>query len=221
MQFYLQAGNAIHHSAPARDGAGTDKGFKLFGSDGITFGDLLDIVNPLQHIPVISNIYRKVTGDTIDPAAMIAGGALFGGPIGAAISLAMSVIEQRVNQGPDGKQPVMFNDNGEDKDALQGTAIVQHTPKQSLISVPRRGGWIVNAAYASQDAFLKKHVSQATENIVARKDTDTPSGVAERDNWSGARRGGWIVNAAYGVVEKPHHTEDVQTPVNKHVVVSI
>ena len=60
--------------------------FKAFGNDGFTFFDLLDIINPLQHIPILSNIYRSITGDTIDPGAKIAGGAIYGGPIGAIIS---------------------------------------------------------------------------------------------------------------------------------------
>ena len=49
---------------------------------GFTFGDLLDIINPLQHIPVVSTIYRMVTQDEIGPGARVAGGALFGGPLG-------------------------------------------------------------------------------------------------------------------------------------------
>lgn len=50
------------------------------------FKDILDIVNPLHHIPVIGHFYRKITGDTIHPAIKIAGGTLFGGPIGAVFS---------------------------------------------------------------------------------------------------------------------------------------
>ena len=61
--------------------------FKMFGDDGLTFWDFLDIVNPLQHIPVISTLYRSITGDEIDPAAKIAGGTLYGGPVGAISSL--------------------------------------------------------------------------------------------------------------------------------------
>lgn len=48
------------------------------------FHDLLDVVNPLQHLPGIGWLYREVTGDTMKPPAAIAGGALFGGPIGFA-----------------------------------------------------------------------------------------------------------------------------------------
>ena len=60
--------------------AGID--IKPFGDDGLTFGDILDVINPLQHIPIVSTIYRNLTGDELSPAARIAGGALFGGPIG-------------------------------------------------------------------------------------------------------------------------------------------
>ena len=70
---------------PRADGSGGE--FKPFGEDGLTFADLLDIVNPLQHIPVISTLYRHFTGDVLDPAMRIAGGTLFGGPIGAIVSI--------------------------------------------------------------------------------------------------------------------------------------
>jgi len=51
---------------------------------GFTFGDMVDIINPLQHIPIVSTAYRSMTDDEIRPVARIAGGGLFGGFIGAA-----------------------------------------------------------------------------------------------------------------------------------------
>jgi hypothetical protein len=47
-----------------------------------SFGDVLDMINPLQHIPVVNTIYRAITGDEIGHAPRLVGGALFGGPIG-------------------------------------------------------------------------------------------------------------------------------------------
>jgi hypothetical protein len=55
---------------------------------GFSFGDFLDIINPLQHLPVIGTLYRRLTGDEMGPTAEIAGGALFGGLIGAVSSVA-------------------------------------------------------------------------------------------------------------------------------------
>ena len=41
--------------------------------EGISFSDVLDIVNPLHHIPVVSTVYRMITGDEIGMGARMAG----------------------------------------------------------------------------------------------------------------------------------------------------
>ena len=82
------------HRVEAPPVSDTDTGgFKAFGEDGPTFFDILDIINPLQHIPIVSTLYRAVTGDEIDPVPRVAGGALFGGLIGAVTSLVNVVID--------------------------------------------------------------------------------------------------------------------------------
>jgi hypothetical protein len=65
----------------------------VWGRDGFGFDDLLDIVNPLQHLPVVSQVYRRVTGDEIGMLPQIAGGLLFGGPIGGAVAIVGAGIE--------------------------------------------------------------------------------------------------------------------------------
>lgn len=54
---------------------------------GFSFGDLLDIINPLQHIPVVSTLYRHLTGDKIGTPEKIAGDTLYGGLTGLACSI--------------------------------------------------------------------------------------------------------------------------------------
>lgn len=76
-------------------------GVKLFGDDGFNFRDVLDLINPIQHIPIIGNIYRNLTGDVAAPAIRIAGGALFGGPLGAAFAAANVVLKQIVHPDVD------------------------------------------------------------------------------------------------------------------------
>ena len=71
-----------------------DKGFHPFGQDGISFLDLIDVVNPLHHIPVIGPIYRNITGDVIDVLPRITGSTLFFGPIGAGLAAADVVLEE-------------------------------------------------------------------------------------------------------------------------------
>lgn len=67
--------------------------FLPFGEDGFTFLDILDIVNPLHHFPVIGSLYRKITGDTLDPLPRVVGNTLYLGPMGGAISGADLVLE--------------------------------------------------------------------------------------------------------------------------------
>lgn len=50
------------------------------------FGEVWDAINPLQHIPIVSSIYRAVSGTDISAFANIAGSTLYGGPIGGAIA---------------------------------------------------------------------------------------------------------------------------------------
>lgn len=63
-----------------------DDSMSMWGEDGFDFWDVLDIINPLQHIPIVSSIYRELTGDEIATAPRLAGGFLFGGPVGLAAS---------------------------------------------------------------------------------------------------------------------------------------
>lgn len=58
------------------------------------FDDLLDVVNPLQHLPVVSTIYRAVTGDKIGDIEKVAGDALYGGTFGLVSSLADVAFEK-------------------------------------------------------------------------------------------------------------------------------
>lgn len=59
----------------------------------LTFGDALQAINPLQQIPIIGSIYRAITGATIEPAARVVGGILFGGLFGGISAVANALIE--------------------------------------------------------------------------------------------------------------------------------
>jgi hypothetical protein len=76
----LQAASASS-AAPA---ATKSSGFSLHTA----FHDLLEIVNPLQHLPIVGTLYRAITHDTIGTVEKIAGDALYGGMWGAVGSVA-------------------------------------------------------------------------------------------------------------------------------------
>jgi hypothetical protein len=61
---------------------------------GFSFDDFLDIINPLQHLPVVSTLYQKLTGDRMGDPAKLIGDLLYGGPLGLASSLADTAFEK-------------------------------------------------------------------------------------------------------------------------------
>jgi hypothetical protein len=63
-------------------------------SSGFSFADFFDIINPLQHIPVISTLYRHLTGDEIGIPEKIAGDTLYGGLIGLAASVGDALFQE-------------------------------------------------------------------------------------------------------------------------------
>lgn len=103
------AENLADTSAKTGDTNSTDSSFG--------FSDIIDMVNPLQHIPIVSNLYQSATGDTLGSIAKIVGGALFGGPVGALVSAGMVAYQSAKSEGE--TAPV----TGHDLSALQGTTV--------------------------------------------------------------------------------------------------
>jgi len=118
---------------PEAKEAGEDDGFKMFGDDGFTFLDFLDIINPLQHIPVIGTLYRQMTDDTLDPASRVIGGTLFFGPVGTVASLANVLVDDATGKDL-GEHALAFFDD-EYKDAPETTA----RNGEAVADVGRRG----------------------------------------------------------------------------------
>ncbi len=77
----------------AKLSSGAGLGGTLFGADGLTFKDAIDVVNPLQQLPIVGDVYRGLTGDSISLVSRVAGGALIGGPFGALAAVAGSLFE--------------------------------------------------------------------------------------------------------------------------------
>src|SRR6266852_4977067 len=67
---------------------------RAWKGDSLSFGDFLDLINPLQHLPVVSTLYRWITGDSIGAVPRMIGDALYGGPIGFVTGLVNAVVKQ-------------------------------------------------------------------------------------------------------------------------------
>lgn len=100
---------------PARDGA-TGKELGAFAEDEPSFWDFLDVINPLQHIPIVNTLYREISGDQIGVAARLAGGTLLGGPIGLAAAAVNTMIEHETGMDAGGHLLAMFRGGDEAPD---------------------------------------------------------------------------------------------------------
>lgn len=97
---------------------------KHSADDDFTFDDLISIVNPLQHIPVVSTIYRSLTGETIKPFERILGDTLYGGVWGC-VSAVANVVYEDVTGKDFGQTVLDFAKDeisGDDHDAQMATA---------------------------------------------------------------------------------------------------
>ena len=90
------------------------------------FDDLLDAINPLQHLPIVSTFYREITGDKMGSIARIAGGLLYGGPVGMAMSVGDTVLAEA--SGKDLGGHIMTALFGDDEPGLTQVAAGEQPP---------------------------------------------------------------------------------------------
>ena len=104
------------------------------------FGDLIDMVNPLHHVPVVGHAYRELTGDEIKPIGQIIGGAIFGGPIGAASGLINVVIEEETGKDVAGNAMAMVF-NGEAPALRTHDVTTPDSPETRLAAISNTQGY--------------------------------------------------------------------------------
>ena len=138
-------------------------GFQPFGADGFTFSDFLDVINPLQHIPVISTLYRQWTGDRIDPGARVVGDTLYGGPVGLFSGIVNAVVEHET--GSDVGQHVLALFDGEQAPqdapvavAALPQAVAQAVPQPRSISA-------MATSFMPPDA-VEASIADATADVI-------------------------------------------------------
>jgi hypothetical protein len=90
--------------------------------EGISFSDLLDIVNPLHHIPVVSTVYRMITGDEIGMGARMAGSVLYGGPMGLLGAGVVAAVEEATGDKIEGHLAAIFTDTPETTEQIAATS---------------------------------------------------------------------------------------------------
>lgn len=156
--------------APVRPGRMRDDRPPDIPAEALTFDDLLDFINPLQHLPIIGSLYREFTGDQIKPAMQVAGGLLFGGPTGLMGSVFQVLFEQVAGDDVLGSGMAMIGlkepEGGGTAIASADAAPAQVTAEVPAPEISRNAAARVEAAgdtvvlSEAQDAYLRALAAQ-------------------------------------------------------------
>ncbi|WP_337996332.1 hypothetical protein [Oleispirillum naphthae] len=152
---------SAHDEDKDKTGASGGSSFSLFGDDGLSFWDVLDVFNPLQHIPVVNSIYRELTGDTIKPGIKLIGGTLFGGPVGLAAASVDVAVEGFTGKDLGGNALAMIEGEPDEKGAAYAALSVSIEPSDP------NAAELEAAAAAARDYLQKSASASPTETAAA------------------------------------------------------
>jgi hypothetical protein len=150
--------NAISPAAGGGNGLEPSPEPQEFG-----FGDLLDMINPLHHIPLVGTIYRAMTGDEIRPVSRVIGGGIFGGALGAAGGLINAVIEEET--GRDIPQSALAFALNEDSRFVP--------PRRTAETYTRTAEAANNPEHAIETALADLHSGRAAHQALSFADIST------------------------------------------------
>ena len=125
---YADAGAAAGNNTPQQ---------KQQAEEGYQFHDVIDVINPLQHLPVVSMVYRELTGDQIHPMSQILGGALFGGPVGAVSGTVNAISTMQTGRDLGGHALAMVGIGGE---VQKPNPANKYNPEAALNNVAKNMG---------------------------------------------------------------------------------
>ncbi|SDQ92169.1 hypothetical protein [Pseudovibrio sp. Tun.PSC04-5.I4] len=101
-------------------------------SKPFSLGELLDIINPLQHIPGVNTLYRQITGDEASVRSRVAGSSLYGliaGPLGMAGLVAGNLAEMKLSG-------VLDAAAAQEKSTVSVDVIEQKINRKQIVSAP-------------------------------------------------------------------------------------
>lgn len=210
-QMVRQSDSAANSSgvsgAPSQDGGGFIAFIKT----------VIDIINPLQHIPVISTMYRHITGDEISPVARIAGGALFGGPVGLAAGVVNAAVEN--STGKDIGENMLAMMSGDDKKAKPEKPAAAPVMLAAADIVWRDSP---RTAEARSGRDIEKQIRESRAAQLAALDStafpssDTPTTLRTRTGGNNGPDGGSLPSASPAIQAKKGMLAPTQTADRTH-----
>lgn len=124
------------------------------------FGDLLDMINPLHHIPILGTVYRELSGDQIRPVSRLIGGGVFGGVAGVASGLVNIIAEEETGRDLTENALHLVAGGESDNDKLE-QALSGDTPEKALEQAIRDINNGDSALPASMLAFTDQTIGRA------------------------------------------------------------
>ena len=181
--------------------------------DGPSFSDLLDVINPLQHIPVINTLYQKLTGDKEGAVADVLGGTLYGGVLGLAAAVAGLVIEDTTGKSISDHAIAMFTDD------QPTTAVAQNTPTPS-VSTPKDKAVDAKLAAAAVQPPPVEAAPVAVVTMSPASTTDGPVQAGDYLVFGAAPAKGVILSSPVLAANTAQDMTAMQVPKAKPVVVA-
>lgn len=137
--------------------------------EGFTFFDFLDVINPLQHIPVVNTIYREMTGDEIKAPAKMIGSAILGGPVGLAVAMVDTAIEDSTGKDMGGHAMAFFKDEAPAAASAVVAVAATASPEAAQTTVKQATSArefipALNAAAASSSAMPASLIEDGTKD---------------------------------------------------------
>ncbi|SMF09254.1 hypothetical protein SAMN06265365_10299 [Tistlia consotensis] len=151
----------------------------------LTFGEFLDAINPLQHIPIVGSIYRAITGDTMDSTASVVGSMIYGGPVGMVAGLVDAVVQQASGHDIGGLALAMVS--GEDITApVAATASAATAAAEQAASAAATGADAAVATAAQTAAVAGAVTADAAQPATSRAAAAATPPAAEPAAMAGA-----------------------------------
>lgn len=165
----------------------------LFGKDGFNFKDLIDVINPLHHLPVVGTVYRALTGDELAPAPRVIGGTLFGGIAGFVTALANTVLENETGRDAGDTVLALFTDDAPAPANLAAATPPAPDPAAKADALPEP----VNVSKTTARATT----TQLPPGGIDLREVLNPNGAAEAENPAAA-----LIQARAAVPQSPRGT---------------
>ena len=164
-----------------------------------SFGDLVDIVNPLQHIPGVANVYRAVTGDTISAPARFMGSMLFMGPVGLAMTAADTLAMNADGELASEQLIAAISGRQADSGTVTAKTNLPDTPPTPAVTAT------MTTAPAIAPAVAPAVASATTGGIGPNLPTELSKAGLELQNISGSLLDNFIKNQGQGWEMAGHH----------------